>query len=419
MNWTSSTAVEATDGRLWFATDNGLARIDPARIPKNPVPPPVSIRSITADSRTYEPAGPLELPQGIASLRIDYTALSLSIPERVRFRYRLEGLDEQWRDAGTRRVAFYTNPGPGRYRFRVVASNDDGVWNETGAAVAFSIAPAFYQTIWFVLFCFAAAGCIAWAGYQRHVRQVTARLDMQFQERLSERTRIARELHDTLLQSLQGLMLHFQRARNLLPSSPDESIRSLDLALDRADRALIEGRDAIQEIRAPSAELADLPEVIRALGNELVNANGAETQATFDVVVEGTPKRLRPGPRDEIYGIAREALRNAFRHARASRIEAEITYGDRLLRMRIRDNGQGIDSTVLAQGGLAGHWGLVGMRERAKRIGVRLEIWSREGAGTEVEVSAPWSIAYEGARLGSRVFRRKVPATPVGHSKEG
>jgi signal transduction histidine kinase/streptogramin lyase len=415
MNWTCSTAVEATDGRLWFATDNGLARIDPARIPRNPVPPPVSIRSITADSRTYQPSTPLDLPQGIASLRIDYTALSLSIPERVSFRYRLEGLDDKWRDAGPRRVAFYTNPGPGSYRFRVAASNNDGVWNETGAAVRFSIAPAFYQTTWFLLLCIVAAGCIAWLSYQRRVRQVTARLDMQFGERLSERTRIARELHDTLLQSFQGLMLHFQKARNLLPLHPAQAVQTLDLALDRADQAITEGRDAIQNIRSAGVTGTDLAETITALGEELGAAEGAKTPAAFRVAVEGTPKALRPILRDEIYGIAREALRNAFRHARASRIETDITYGEQLLRLRIRDNGNGIDPGVLDQGGRTGHWGLVGMRERAERIGVRLDVWSREGSGTEVEVSAPASIAYEGssARSGFRLFRGKAEPNRV------
>ena len=415
MNWNSSTAVEATDGRLWFATDNGLAWIDPARIPMNRVPPPVSIRSITADSRTYEPSGPLDLPQGVASLRIDYTALSLSIPERVRFRYRLEGLDDGWRDAGTRRVAFYTNPGPGSYRFRVAASNNDGVWNETGAAVRFSIAPAFYQTTWFLLLCVAAAACLAWAGYQWRVRQVMARLDMKFGERLSERTRIARELHDTLLQSFQGLMLHFQKASNLLPLHPAEAVHTLDLALERADQAITEGRDAIQDIRSANVLGNDLAEAITVLGEELASTAGAETPAAFRVAVEGTPKALRPILRDEIYGIAREALRNAFRHARASRIETDITYGEHLLRLRIRDNGNGIDPSVLDQGERAGHWGLVGMRERAKRTGLRLEVWSREGAGTEVEVCARASIAYEAssARSGFRLFRRKAEQNPV------
>ncbi len=326
------------------------------------------------------------------------------------FRYRLEGLDDKWRDAGTRRVAFYTNPGPGTYRFRVAASNNDGVWNETGAAVRFSIAPAFYQTTWFLLICIGAAGCVGWVTYQRRVRQVTARLDMQFGERLSERTRIARELHDTLLQSFQGLMLHFQKARNLLPLHPAQAVQTLDLALDRADHAITEGRDAIQNIRSAGVTGTDLAETITALGEELGATDGTETPAAFRVAVEGTPKALRPILRDEIYGIAREALRNAFRHARASRIETDITYGEQLLRLRIRDNGNGIDPGVIDQGGRTGHWGLVGMRERAERIGVRLDVWSREGTGTEVEVSAPASIAYEGssARSGFRLFRGKA-----------
>ena len=289
------------------------------------------------------------------------------------------------------------------------------MWNETGAAVSFSIAPAFYQTAGFLLLCFAAAACLAWAGYRWRVHQVTARLDMQFQERLSERNRIARELHDTLLQSFQGLMLHFQKASNLLPLHPADAVQTLDLALQRADLAITEGRDAIQDLRSAGVLGTDLAEAITALGGELVSTEGVETPAEFRVAVEGTPKALRPILRDEIYGIAREALRNAFRHARASLIETDITYGERLLRLTIRDNGNGIDPSVLEQGGRADHWGLVGMRERAKRTGLRLEVWSREGAGTEVEVSARGSVAYEGASARSRLrlFGRKTESNPV------
>ncbi len=240
-------------------------------------------------------------------------------------------------------------------------------------------------------------------------------LNLAFGERLSERTRIARELHDTLLQSFQGLMLHFQKARDLLPLHPAEAVQTLDRALERADQAITEGRDAIQDIRSSNLLGIDLAEAITALGVELAAADVAGTPAAFGVTVEGAPKTLRPILRDEIYGIAREALRNAFRHASASRIETDITYGEQLLRLRIRDNGIGIDPGVLDQGERAGHWGLVGMRERAKRLGVRLEVWSREGAGTEVEVSAPASIAYEGssARSGFRLFRRKAEPDPV------
>ena len=409
------TTTRAADGRLWFATTGGVAVIDPKRLPRNVVPPPVAIEEVNADDRSLPAPSGIRLPPNTRSLEFRYSALSLTDPDRVRFRYKLEGYDDDWRGPINSREARYTNLPPRNYRFRVIACNNDGVWNETGAALEFSIAPAFYQTTWFFLLCLAAAGGIAWAGYRWRVRQVTAGLDVQFQERLSERTRIARALHDTLLQSFQGLMLHFQKARNLLPGDPTEAVQTLDLALERADQAITEGRDAIQDIRSSSALGIDLARAITAFGEELAATEGAGTPPAFRVAVEGGPKALRPILRDEIYGIAREALRNAFRHARASRIETDITYGEQLLRLRIRDNGNGIDPRVLDQGERAGHWGLVGMRERAKRLGVRLEVWSREGAGTEVEVSAPASIAYEGssARSGFRLSRRKAEANRV------
>jgi signal transduction histidine kinase len=223
------------------------------------------------------------------------------------------------------------------------------------------------------------------------VRKLTeAQLMLRFEERLSERTRIARELHDTLLQSFQALMLHFQTVNDLLP--PGAAKEALEKVLDRADEAIVEGRDAIQNLRSSTASTNELAEALTALGEELAGT-GDGGAATFRVSIEGTPRDLHPILRDDIYRIAREALRNAFRHAHADKIEAEITYGVRVLRLRIRDDGKGIDSQLLDMG-RDGHWGLPGMRERAEEIGARLDIWSVAGAGTEVELSIPASIAY-------------------------
>jgi signal transduction histidine kinase len=218
-----------------------------------------------------------------------------------------------------------------------------------------------------------------------------AQLALRFEERLSERTRIARELHDTLLQSFQALMLHFQTVNDLLP--PGEAKEALEKVLDRADKAIVEGREAIQNLRSSTTSTNELAEALTALGEELAGADGGRTASTFRVSIEGTPRNLHPILRDDIYRIAREALRNAFRHAQANRIEADITYGVRVLRLRIRDDGKGIDSKLL-DSGREGHWGLPGMRERAQEIGARLDIWSEIGVGTEVELSVPGSIAY-------------------------
>jgi signal transduction histidine kinase len=228
------------------------------------------------------------------------------------------------------------------------------------------------------------------------VRKLTeAHLTLQFEERLAERNRIARELHDTLLQSFQGLMLHFQTVNDLLPAS--KAKEALENALDRADQALVEGRDAIQNLRSSTTVTNELGRAMAELGEEFGGArDGKSGSPTLRVSIEGTPRDLHPILRDDIYRIAREALRNAFRHAQANKIEADITYGERLLSLRIRDDGKGIDPKLL-DAGRDGHWGLPGMRERAEQIGARLDIWSEVGAGTEVELRIPGPVAY-GAR---------------------
>ena len=225
------------------------------------------------------------------------------------------------------------------------------------------------------------------------VRKLTeAQLTLRFEERLAERTRIARELHDTLLQSFQGLMLHFQAVNDLLPAG--KAKEALEKALDRADQAIVEGRDAIQNLRSSTTVTNELGEAMAALGEEFGGArDGKSGPPTLRVSMEGTPRELHPILRDDVYRIAREALQNAFRHAQATEIEAEITYGARLLRLRIRDDGKGIDPKLL-DAGRDGHWGLAGMRERAQQIGARLDIWSEVGAGTEVELRIPSSVAY-------------------------
>jgi signal transduction histidine kinase len=235
----------------------------------------------------------------------------------------------------------------------------------------------------------------AWVitGMVARMRKLTeAQLSLRFEERLAERTRIARELHDTLLQSFQGLMLHFQAVSDLLPAG--KAKEALEKALDRADQAIVEGRDAIQDLRSSTTVTNELSQAMAALGEEFGGVlDGKSHSPALRVSVEGTPRELHPILRDDIYRIAREALRNAFCHAQASKIEADITYGERLLRLRIRDDGKGIDPKLL-DAGRDGHWGLPGMRERAEQIGARLDIWSEVGAGTEVELRIPGSVAY-------------------------
>jgi signal transduction histidine kinase/streptogramin lyase len=400
------TMTRTPDGRLWFSTTNGVFMLDPRHLPQNLVPPPVAIEEFKADGRSFLETDAVNkvLRPNAKILQFDYTALSLTAPERVRFRYRLEGFDREWSAPVTSRQAMYTNLPPGDYQFRVIACNNDGVWNEAGASLAFTILPAFYQTNWFLLLCVAAIGCLTWVAYQRHLRQVSARLSLIFKERLSERTRIARELHDTLLQSFQGLILHFQRARNLLPERASEAIQTLDKALDGAEQAIVEGRDAIHDLRSPATAPQGLAEEITSLGEELVAKDGNKEPLQFRVVIEGSAHTLLPNAHIEIVRIAREGLRNAFSHSQARRIETEIAYSGNLFRLRIRDDGKGINPEVRNQAARAGHWGLAGMRERAERLGGELEVWSEPGAGTEVDLRVPASIAYQSSHGRNNVW---------------
>jgi signal transduction histidine kinase len=328
----------------------------------------------------------------------------------VLFRYKLEGWDRDWKDVGNRRQAFYTNLPPRNYRFRVTACNNSGVWNEAGTFLDFSVAPAYYQTNWFRALCLAAFLVLLWALYQLRLRQLALQFNMTLEARVGERTRIARELHDTLLQSFQGLMLRFQSVDEMLPERPIDAKKALEGALDRADEAISEGRDAITDIRTSTLASRDLAKAITALmtnlSEELAAGNGRSV--TFRVLVEGVPRAVRPTLQDEIYRIAQESLRNAFCHAQAGHIETEIMYGESL-RLRFRDDGKGIDPSVVEHGGRSGHWGLPGIRERAKQIGAQLTVWSELGAGTEVELSILGSIAYEVVpRARFRLFHKRA-----------
>ena len=386
--------AKTTDGKLWFVPKEGVSVIDPSHIFFNNLPPPVHIEQITADGKVYDAANGLLLPPHVRDLGIDYTALSLVAPEKIHFRYKLEGQDPDWREVVNRRQVQYSNLAPRHYTFRVAACNNSGVWNEAGALLEFSVAPTYYQTTWFRVTCVAGFLLLLWGMYRLRVQQLQHQFSIGLEARVNERTRIARELHDTLLQSLQGLMLHFQTGIDLLPGRPVEARKTLEIAVDRADQAINEGRDAVQGLRASAVETNDLASAVRILGEELGAADTNRTPTDLQVKVEGTPQNLHPILRDEVYRIAAEALRNAFRHAQAQRIEVEILYGERWLGLRIRDDGKGIDSKFLSADGRAGHYGLHGMRERARLVGGKLAVWSKLDSGTEVELSIPASTAY-------------------------
>ena len=409
--------VQGTDGRLWFAASNGLAWLDPAHISRNTLPPPVAIQSLTADDKSYPYWASPALPALTGHLEIKFTALSLSIPERDHFRYKLEGYDKDWRDIGTQRQASYTNLSPRKYRFRVIASNNDGVWNEAGATLDFRVLPAWYQTIWFRSLCVAAFGLFLWGVYQLRLRQLERQFSMTLEARVNERTRIARELHDSLLQGFQGLMFRLQAVRDMLPQS-SEATQALDVALERGDKAIVEGRDTVSDLRESAGD-KDVAEALTALSEELaVQSDNGAAIPCVRVLVKGKPRELNPVLRDEAYRIAREALRNAFRHAKAQKIEAEITYGDSEFLLHVRDDGNGIDPEIVNRGARAGHWGLPGMRERAKSFGGKLEVWSERGSGTEIKFAVPASVAYGKPQVRRRLwFPRKKTEASAGYQQ--
>jgi signal transduction histidine kinase len=334
----------------------------------------------------------VRLPPQVRDLAIEYTATSLVAPEKIQFKYKLEGRDTDWNDAGNRRQAFYTDLDPGDYRFRVIAANNSGVWNEQGATLEFSVAPAYWQTPWFRALCVTTLVALLWGLYRLRVRQLARRFNMTLDARVNERTRIARELHDTLLQSFHGLLLRFQTVLELLPHRPADARQLLVSAINQTAEAITQGRDAVQGLRASAPESIDLAAEIRALGEEFRAERGGDE--ILRVEVQGTPRRLHPMPRDEIFRIAGEALRNAFQHAAAKQIEVELRYDERNLRLRVRDDGKGIDPAVLSQGGREGHFGMRGMRERATLVGGKLAVWSAPDSGTEVELNVPSSHAY-------------------------
>jgi signal transduction histidine kinase len=318
---------------------------------------------------------------------IDFTALSLTMPRRVRFRYKLEGWDKEWQEPGARRQAVYGRLPPQAYVFRVIACNNDGVWNENGTALRFSVAPAWFQTDWFRASSILTGMAAAWLLFRVRMRQVARTFTTRFDERLAERTRLARELHDTLLQTIQGSKMV---ADDALEAGSDvvrmrRAIEQLSVWLAQATQ---EGRTALNSLRASTVETNDLAEALRRTSETCPQPMAMKTT----VSVSGRPRDMHPIIRDEIYRIGDEAIRNARAHSRASRLEIELRYGKALV-IRVSDNGIGIDPS-LKEKGKEGHFGLQGMRERAARIGATLKLGSNGDSGTTITLIVPGAIVY-------------------------
>ncbi|HEX7315675.1 MAG TPA: triple tyrosine motif-containing protein [Pyrinomonadaceae bacterium] len=387
----SPPASKSADGRLWFATNQFIQMIDPGRSYVNSVPPPVFIEQLVSDHQSYSTKGDLYLPPLKSELQIDYTALSFAVPQKVRFRYKLEGHDSDWHEPGTRRQAFYTDLRPGHYTFRVIASNSDGVWNETGATLSFQVAPAWYQTKAFLLLCIVSGLFAVWVIYHLRVRQIARAISVRFDERLAERTRIARELHDTLLQTVQGSKLV---ADDALEKSGDPAHMrgAMEKLSGWLGQATQEGRAALNSLRTSTIETNDLAAGLRRATEECL----IDHSMTVKFSVAGGPRDMHPIARDEIYRIGYEAIRNACEHSSASRLEVALSYAQDLT-LRVKDNGIGIEPAVVAEG-REGHFGLRGMRERAERIGSKLTLVSSPNAGTEITLVVPGGVIFRTAR---------------------
>ncbi len=380
------------DGRIWFPTLRGVVAIDPTA--GNRLPPPVVLEEAWANKFTLARNGHASVPPGNNTFDFRFTALSFSAPEKLHFKYRLDPFDKDWVNARTHRTAHYTNMGPGEYSFRVLAANNFGLWSEQEASVRFLLQPHFYQTNWFRALCAAGMLMLLWGTYQFRVRQLAHQFNMTLEARVAERTRIARDLHDTLLQSFQALLLRFQAVIYMLPERPADARTTLEDAVEQASQAITEGRDAVGGLRTSTIEKDDLAVAIKTIGEELAAAEKHQTAIPFQVLVEGTPQNLHPILRDEVYRLAVEALRNAFRHAAARHVEVEIRYHEKYFRLRVRDDGKGIQPEVLRGDGRERHYGLHGMRERAKLAGGELTIWSEVDSGTEIELIIAASRAY-------------------------
>jgi signal transduction histidine kinase len=392
---------------MYFGGFAGATRFRPQDVSNDSYVPPVALTAFDLFGAPVSigPGTPLKRVIGFTneliltheqnSFSFQFSALSFRNPSTNRYRYKLEGLDQSWHDVGSgQRVASYTTLPAGAYRFRVQAATARGPWSEPGRTVNVTIRSAWWNTWWFrgliAMLLIAAAAVL----YLLRVRQMSRQFAIRLEERVSERTRIARELHDSLLQGFLGLMFRLQAVREFLPGRPGAAAQSLDAALQVADQALGEGREAVQNLRSSSFDDRDFATSLGALGTELGAGIDPLSKPQYHVVVEGRPRELTAVVRDDIYRIAREAVRNAYHHANARHVETEVTFGETDLSVRVRDDGIGVDPAILAGGQRAGHWGLPGMRERSESIGGRFTLWSERNAGTEVELRISAAIAY-------------------------
>ena len=399
--------LRSGNGRMYFAGFSGATTFFPESIPESSPAPPTVITDFQLLGNSQSPAiqntpnaisyaSKVILSHKQSTFSLEFVALAYSNPQANRYRFRLEGLDNSWNEVGSEKRSVIYNSLPARkYRFQVQGATNSSQWSEPGAELEIIVLPPWWNTWWFRTIYILAVLLAIWSFYRYRIHQIAEQFNIRIDAQVNERTRIARELHDTLLQSFQGAVLQFQAARKLLLRNADNAMQVVDEAIEAARDGITEGRNAIHNLRPEAASQRSLAELLKATGHELIYAHELDEHTpNFGVVVEGEERALSLIVQDEIYSIAREVIRNAFAHAAASLIEVEIHYDIDQLRLRIRDDGKGIAPEILKAGGQLGHWGIPGMRERAQRIGSQLDFWSEKGAGTEVQLTVPAARAY-------------------------
>ena len=390
-------ALADVDGQLWFAGVSGIARFDSNKAAPAPQAPLTKIETLVAQGKRHlDFSKPLELKAGTSSFRIEYTALSYTMPEALHFRYRLEGVDADWQDAGQRRAVSYTNLGAGEYRFRVAAVNELGRWSEREAEIVVRILPTFSQTPLFYALCALALAGALYLLYLLWLRQATLRIAT----RMAERERIARALHDSFLQSVHGLVLSFHSAMGALPED-SAGRQKIERVLLMADKVMEEGRNEVQDLRSGTMRDGDLGHALNLVGEVLQES----LRSVYSLRTVGQPRDLDEQAGCEIYSIGREALMNAFRHAQAASIHVELNYGADQFSLQVIDDGRGMPPEILSRGS-SGRWGLTGLFERANRIGGKISISNGDKGGTRVLLTVPAVCAYAGQARWKRYLPR-------------
>jgi signal transduction histidine kinase len=373
-------AWKTNDGSLMFCSMKGVVVVDPKRLYSSGLVPPVHIEKVVINKQQLQIAPDTQLPVGSGEVEIHYAALSYVSPEKVRFKYMLEGVNKEWVDAGSRTFAYYANLPPGQYRFRVIAGYLDGQWNETGSSFGFYLKPRFYQTSWFAGIIVAVSGLIIFLLYRLRMMELKAR----YSAVLGERNRIAREIHDTLAQNLAGIALQLDAVNMHTSDIPPSLSQRLDQACNLVRYSLSEARRSVSDLRYDELERHELASELPEIAAKMA----ATGEAKAKVQVVGTPRRLSPVIEKNLLRIFQEAMANAIKHASASNIEIKLRYDSDSLRLSVHDDGHGFDTENVIPLGV-GHYGLTGMRERAERIGGRLVLKSQAGQGTELLVEVP------------------------------